>query len=151
MRPNHEVGQETIDGSLIVSRPHFVSSLVIEVWTRKCDRLTLPRAASTLQNCRVERNADASPKHPKKFSFLRPHLASTPQLPFGGPSWFTNNERDLVLNRVNNRTLRGALGDRRIIMRNPQRCMRLRAARSTSSPAKAARHNSSAAASFAPP
>ena len=25
-------------------RPHFVSLLVIEVWTRKCGRLTLPRA-----------------------------------------------------------------------------------------------------------
>src|SRR6516164_6093560 len=40
--------------------------------------------------------------------------------------------------------------DRRIIS-DPQRCMRLRAARSTSSPAKATSHNSSAAASFPPP
>jgi hypothetical protein len=75
---------ETIDGPLVAAST-LVSLLVIEVWTRKCGRLTLPRAPSTLQNCRIERNVDASAKHLKEFSFLRPHLASTLQPPIGSP------------------------------------------------------------------
>jgi hypothetical protein len=62
-----------------IAQAHFASLLVIEVWTLKCGRLTLPRGASTLQNYRIEGNVDAVAKHREKFSFLRPHLASTLQ------------------------------------------------------------------------
>ena len=38
--------------------------------------------------------------------------------------WFTNDERGLVLNKINNRTIRGAFGDRhRQLGRQDHRCV----------------------------